>query len=146
MTTNEPLPNDALLAAFLDCSLPADQFNHRTHLRVAWLLLERYPLEEAVERICGGIQRYATHLGAAEKYHPTLSEALARLMAHGGAGTSSVSWEHFLATNAELLSDVRGTVAKYYSPERLASPEAKRHFVPPDRRPLPTCATQTIER
>ena len=144
MTSNEPLPNDAFLAAFLDCSLPAEQFDHRAHVRVAWLLLERYPLEEAVERICSGIQRYAAHLGATEKYHRTLSEAITRLMAHGGAG-SSMSWEHFLVANAELLSVVRGMVEKYYSPERLASIEAKRHFVPPDRQPLPTCATQTME-
>jgi hypothetical protein len=66
-------------------------------------------------------------------------------MAHGGAGITSLSWEHFLAANAELLSDVRGMIAKYYSPERLACAEAKRSFVTPDRRPLPTCATRTLE-
>ena len=137
MTTNEPLSNDAFLSAFLDCSLPPEQFNHRAHVRVAWLLLERYPLDEAVERICGGIERYATHVGATGKYHRTLSEALARLMAHGGAGTSAMSWENFLVANAALLSDVRGVIAKYYSPERLASIEAKGIFVPPDRQPLP---------
>ena len=136
MTTTEPLSNEDFLAAFLDCSLPPAHFNHRAHVRLAWLLLQRYPLEEAVERICGGIQRYATHLGAAEKYHRTLSEALVRLMAHGGAGTAS-SLEQFSSANVELLSDVRGMIAKYYSPERLASAEAIGTFVTPDRRPLP---------
>jgi hypothetical protein len=142
--TDAPLSNDAFLAAFLDCSLPPEQFNHRAHVRVAWLLLERYPLEEAIQRICEGIQRYAAHLGAAEKYHRTLSEAIVRLMAYGGAG-AALSWDQFVAANAHLLADVRGVLAKYYSPERLGSSEAKRDFVPPDRQPLPTCAKHTVE-
>jgi len=136
MTTHESLSDEVFLSAFLDCSLPPEKFNHRAHMRVAWLLLGRYPLEEAIERICEAIQRYATHLGAAEKYHRTLSEALVRLMAQG-VGRTSRSWEHFLDANTELLCDVRGMIAKYYSPECLASSEAKRTFVPPDRQPLP---------
>ena len=136
MTTHESLSDEVFLSEFLACSLPPEQFDHRAHVRVAWLLLGRYPLEEAVERICEGIQRYATHHGATEKYHRTLSEAIVRLMAQGD-GRTARSWEHFLGANAELLRDVRGMIAKYYSPERLGSIEAKRTFVPPDRQPLP---------
>lgn len=123
--------------AFLACRLPAAQFQHRGHLRIAWLLLQRHPLELAIEEICNGIARLAAHLGAPGKYHRTLSEALVRLMAHDGAAT--LSWDEFLSANPELLTDVRGTVGRYYSSELLDSARARISFVEPDRMPLPAC-------
>ena len=123
--------------AFLTCRLPACQFDHRAHLRIAWLLLQRHPLDRAIEEICNGIARLAAHLGAPGKYHRTLSEALVRLMAHGGAAT--LRWDEFLSANPELVTDVRGSVARYYSAQLLGSARARTTFVEPDRQPLPAC-------
>ena len=39
--------DDAFLDAFENCSLPESEFDHRGHLRLGWLYLERYSLEEA---------------------------------------------------------------------------------------------------
>lgn len=66
MTDPDAISDDEFLSAFLDCSMPATGFNHRGHVRAAWLLLGRYPLEEAVEQTCAGIARLAAHLGAPE--------------------------------------------------------------------------------
>jgi hypothetical protein len=126
-----------LIDAFLACRLDAAQFDHRGHLRIAWLMLRHHPLERAIEEICNGIARLAAHLGAPDKYHRTLSEALVRLMAHGGA--ASLGWEAFLSANPELVTDVRGSVARYYSAELLSSAHARATFVYPDRQPLPAC-------
>jgi len=131
------LSDPDFLAAFLECRLPAAQFGHRGHLRIAWLLLQQHPLEPAIEEICAGIARLAAHLGAPGKYHRTLSEALVRLMAHGGAAT--LPWEEFLRANPALLTDVAGTVGRYYSPQLLSSARARTRFVEPDRLALPRC-------
>ena len=131
------LSDSEFLAAFLECRLPAAQFGHRGHLRIAWLLLQQQPLECAVEQICTGIARLATHLGAPGKYHRTLSEALVRIMAHGGAAT--LPWDEFLRANPALLTDVMPTVGRYYSPELLGSARARAAFVAPDRLSLPRC-------
>jgi hypothetical protein len=131
------LTDDAFLAAFLDCSMPPAGFNHRGHIRVAWLLLRRLLLEAAVAQTCEGIARLAAHLGVPGKYHRTLSEALVRLMAQGGATDPARGWEDFLRANPRLLDDARGLLARHYSPERLALPEARTAFLPPDRLPLP---------
>jgi hypothetical protein len=127
-------------AAFLERRLDARDFDHRAHLRVAWLMLSRYPLEDAVERICWGIERFATHCGASEKYHRTLSEALVRIMASYGAGTSAMTCDEFTRANPELISDVRGMLARHYSPERLGSPEARQRLLAPDLSLLPPVA------
>lgn len=137
MTNPKSMSDEAFLAAFLDCSMPPAGFNHHGHIRVAWLLLRRFPLEEAVCRTCDGIGRLAAHLGAAGKYNHTLTEALVRLMAHGGAADPSLSWDDFLRQNHVLVSDARRLLGRYYSEECLSSPEARSRSLPPDRQPLP---------
>lgn len=137
MTDPKTLSDDEFLAAFLDCSMPAAGFDHHGHVRAAWLMLRRYPLDEAVERTCTGIARLAVHLSVPDKYHRTLSEALVRLMAHGGGTEPSLSWERFVLANRPLMEDARGLLARHYSAERLATAEARERFVAPDRLPLP---------
>jgi hypothetical protein len=131
------MSDEEFLAAFLECRLPASAFDHRGHLRIAWLLLKRYPLEQAIEAICGGIARLAAHFGVPDKYNRTLSEALVRLMAHDDSYATSL--EAFLDANSRLLTDVGGLLARHYSPERLNSAAAKASFVQPDRLPLTAC-------
>ena len=133
------LTDDRFLADFLACRLPAAGFDHWGHLRAAWLLLQRHPLEDAVELSCDGIARLATHLGVPGKYHRTLSEALVRLMA--AAGAVGQPWPEFLAVNPRLVADAQGLLGEYYSAARLADPLARTAFLPPDLAPLPPCAT-----
>lgn len=129
------LPDEQFLAGFEACALPPEAFNHLGHLRIAWIVLQRYSYPDAVERICGGIQRFAGHLGVPEKYHRTLTEALVRLMAANGA--ASMEWETFLAANPALVSDARGELARHYSHDCLNAETARISFVAPDRMPLP---------
>ena len=136
MSHSTSMSDDEFLMAFIECRLPASAFDHRGHVRIAWLLLQRYPLEPAIEQICGGIARFAAHLGAHDKYNRTMSEAPVRLMAQGG--THATTFEEFVNANAQLLSNAGGLLARHYSPERLRSPAAKAGFVPPDRLPLPS--------
>jgi hypothetical protein len=129
------LTDDEFVRAFLNCRLTGASFDHRGHLRIAWLLLQRHPHAEAIEMICNGIARLAAHLGAPDKYNRTLSEALVRLIAHDAIAAES--WEAFIAARPALLTDVKGLLAHYYSNDRLFSTEAKHRFLEPDRRPLP---------
>lgn len=131
------LSDDELLAALQDLTLPPSSFDHRGHLRLAWILLQRSPLPEAVARACEGIRAYAAHLGATQKFHHTLTEALMRLMHARRAADPALGWEAFLAENEELVRDARGLIRRHYSDELLASDAARTAFVSPDREPLP---------
>lgn len=137
MTDPKAFSDDAFLAAFLDSTMTKAGFDHVGHLRAAWLLLQRRPLQQAVDETCDGIQRLANTLGVTQKYHRTLSEALVRLMAHGGGADRTLSWPDFLAANAELVHDAKSVLARHYTPETLATPTARERFVAPDRLPLP---------
>lgn len=138
MTCAKAMSDEQFLAAFLDSSMPPAGFDHRGHVRAAWLLLQRKPLEKAVADTCDAISRLATRLGVPQKYNRTLSEALVRLMAAGGGADPALSWEAFLAANADLMSDARRVLARYYSDPLLNSTIARERFVPPDRLPLPS--------
>lgn len=137
MIDPKDMSDEQFLAAFLDSSMPPSGFDHLGHLRAAWLLLQRQPLEQAVDTTCDAIARLAARLGVPGKYNRTLSEALVRLMADGGGADPALSWPRFLAANAELKDDALGVLARHYSDETLISPAARERFLPPDRSPLP---------
>ncbi|MDT9000636.1 hypothetical protein RQP53_15280 [Paucibacter sp. APW11] len=136
MNPQPAMSDEAFLAAFLDASMPAAGFDHLGHLRAAWLLLQRRPLEDAVAETCTAIARLAAHLGAPQKYNRSLSEALVRLMAKAGAADRGLSWPGFVAANPELVGDARALLARHYRDDTLFSEQARGSFVPPDLQPL----------
>jgi len=117
------MDDQEFLSSFERCTLPKEHFNHAGHVRLAWLYLERLPFDDAVTRTCAGISTYAASLGAADKFHRTITEALMHLLrAHG---------------RDAVLADAREMLALHYSPQLLASAASRTRFVPPDREPLP---------
>ncbi|MES2129473.1 MAG: hypothetical protein V4463_19555 [Pseudomonadota bacterium] len=130
------MSDEEFLAQFAACTLPPALFNHAGHVRLAWLHLQRHDFDEAVWRTCDGIRSYAAHLGAAGKFHWTITEALMHLLRAGGAAERGTSWMEFIAANEALLTDARGRVARHYSDALLASDAARTRFVAPDLAPL----------
>lgn len=137
MTTRDLTSDNAFFAAFNDCSAPPSAFNHLGHIRIGWIHLQRYPVPEATQRTCDGIERFANHLGVPGKYNRTLSEALMILMASGGAADRNKTWDDFLEENPQLVKDALGLLAHHYSNELLNSETARKTFMPPDLNPLP---------
>ena len=131
------MTDDEFLTHFTACTLAPEQFNHLGHVRLGWILLRRLPLDAAVQQACTGIRRYAAHLGAADKFHWTTTEALLRLLLAGGAADPRQDWPAFIAANHALVRDARARLALHYSPERLAEAAARMAFIAPDRAPLP---------
>jgi hypothetical protein len=131
------MTDDDFLTAFERCTLDPQHFNHLGHVRLAWLNLQRHDVDDAVTRTCEGIRAYATHLGAAAKFHWTITEALMHLLRAAGAADRALRWDDFLAENQALISDARARLALHYSQQLLASAEARERFVAPDLAPLP---------
>jgi hypothetical protein len=131
------LDDDALWSAFHDRSLGSAQWTHAAHLRVAWLHLARYELDEAHLRMRVGIIRLnlAHELVETEVrgYHETLTRvwlvlvrAARRRMVH--PDSASFLEDHGLDRNVPL---------RFYSRERLFSVAARAMYVPPDLAELP---------
>jgi len=133
----------ALAAAFEACTLPPAQFHHRQHLQVAWWLLRAEPSLPAMLRFVDGLRRFAAHIGKPEVYHATITWAYLllvneRLERSGRAR----SWAQFERDHPELFA--RDLLQRYYAPETLASPLARRVFVFPDACPPASTSSPTL--
>ena len=125
------LSDDEFLEAFHTCRLRTSEFRHADHLRLAWLHLAREPFETALDRVRSGIQTFAKHHHLSGLYHETITTAWVHLL----ATHSESSFDGFLAVNESRLSS--NLLHGFWTPEILASREARSHWVPPDRQELP---------
>jgi hypothetical protein len=120
--------NDAeFLAALEDCTLPADAFRHRDHLRAAWLYPQRMPFGAALDRMRATLQRYAASLGRPDRYHETITVAYMSLVQAHRALHPADCWDDFVARNPELFA--AGLLTSYYDRATLDSPLARQVFV-----------------
>jgi hypothetical protein len=122
-----------LLARFVDTTLPADQFHHRQHVRVAWLFVRRHGMPAALAEFSAAIRRFADAKGATGLYHETITWAFLLLIAERQARTPAQTWPQFEAANPDLLVWKPSILERYYSKELLSSELARRTFVMPDR-------------
>jgi len=130
------LSDAALVEEFESCRLPAAQFHHADHIRLAWILLGRMSEPEATRRIVRAIRRFAVHHGVSEKYHHTITLAWMRLVSSARHSTPEVrDFESFAARHPDLL-DVKA-LNRHYTPELLASRAAKEEWAEADLQPLP---------
>ena len=139
------------LQQFEQLSLPSEQFNHLGHLRIAWLYLlieqqtknsvNNFDEFSAVNKVCVGIKAYAESLGAAMKFHFTLTKALVIVVANlmdelkvslDKNVLDCDDWRLFTEKNPNLINDAIGVLKGYYSPELLNCDEAKLVWYEPD--------------
>ena len=130
------LSNEEFVEAFESCRLPASQFHHADHIRLAWIYLGQLSAEEAAERIGQAIRRFAAHNGVSQKYHRTITLAWMRLVAAARMGSPRVTrFEEFAELHPELLDMTN--LKRYYTAERLATVEARTAWVEPNLCDLP---------
>lgn len=120
---------DAELERF---SIAPGGLDHEAHVRVAWSYLQE---KDGDARFRATIAAYVARVGAAERYHETLTVALLRIIA--ARVRPGQSYAEFRRRNADLYDDARAVLARHYSDERLASAGARERFVDADREPLP---------
>jgi hypothetical protein len=131
-----PASDEAFRRAFERCTIPNEAFRHRDHIRLAWIYLRDSDLDGAITRITESIRRYADHHGASGRYHETLTQAWARIVALAIAATPrAASVDELLAAHPHLLD--KGLPLRHFSGTLLWSDAARRQWVEPDLRPFP---------
>jgi hypothetical protein len=123
----------ALVDAFEATTLPADDFPHAAHVRVAWYYLRHHSLLDALVRFRTALQRFAAAKGKPDRYHETITIAYLLLIAERLAGARGLSWTEFAARHPDLLTWAPSILSRYYRDETLWSDRARQVFVMPDR-------------
>jgi len=102
----------AFIEAFERGDVPASEFHHADHLRLALAYLaDSSSVDEAIARMAAALTTFAAAAGVPDKYHHTLT----------------VFWMRMVA---RLLD--KDLPLAYYSRERLFSDEARARWIEPD--------------
>lgn len=130
------MTDDELYDAFISTDLPADQFHHEQHVRVAWMFVRRHGMPAAIGEFSEAIKRFAAAKGAHGLYHETITWAYLLIIGERQARQPASIWAEFANAHADLLLWKPSILERYYSKELLTSDMAKRAFVMPDKSPV----------
>lgn len=120
------------LRALETCTLAETDFGHAAHVRACYLYLKPRDFVAALEHIREAIQKYAAHLGKAERYHETITVAyVALIQEHLDDRGDPGDWATFAHDNPELFEPT--LLQRFYSASQLQSERARRIFVLPRR-------------
>lgn len=127
----------AFRQAFEALKVGADDFNHRAHVRLAYIYLCEMPVDEAGVAMKRALLAFLAHLGAEPtKYHETITRAWIKAVRHFMANTEPCdSADEFIDRNPKLLDSK--IMLSHYSAEVLFSPTARGRYVEPDIEPIP---------
>jgi hypothetical protein len=123
-------------------NLPREEWTHEAHLAATTYLLLRRPDIDLDAELPALIRRYNESVGGlnsdSEGYHETIT----RVFLHGVRfflSRSDVAAPLYALINELLLSPIGRRVwpLGFYSPARLFSVEARKHFIAPDIAALP---------
>ena len=115
---------------------PAD-FDHRGHVRLAYVYLCELSTDEAHDAMKRAILGFLQHLGAdPAKYHETITRAWIMAVRHFMERSQPCeSAAQFIERNPELL-DAK-IMLTHYSAQLLFSDHARAGYVEPDLEPIP---------
>lgn len=118
------------------CTFPPAEFNHRAHVRLAYVYLCEHDTDIACQSMKRSLLSFIRHHGADEsKYHETITRAWIMAVRHFMEGSpGAASADDFIDQNPRLL-DSR-IMLTHYSASLLFSEEARARFMGPDLGPI----------
>ena len=105
-------------------TLGPEGFSHRAHLGVAYEMVTRHEIFEAMAIYARGLRVLTETAGVPEKYNATVTLAFLSLTTERAVAKEYESTAQFLAENDDLLSS--NVMAQYFSPALLGSDLARR--------------------
>jgi hypothetical protein len=134
------LDDAAFLEAFEARTLPKKAFNHRGHIRAAWMYVRAHGREEGRSYFRQALLGYVNAVGVRAIYNETLTCVWLHVVADAVEASDRRAsperdFDHFLRDNPHLID--RRLPCTFYSEEALTSDRARAQFVDPDRKPLP---------
>jgi hypothetical protein len=130
---NDERTDSTLRAELENATLSPSHFTHREHLRLAWgYLAEEADFAVAAIRFRSTLRGYTRAVGAADKYHETITWAYLALVREAMEGRVDRDSSALLAAHPELLDHRRGALARVFDvPALMANPLARRILVLP---------------
>ncbi len=132
MPTHFQLNDSDFIRRFADCSFPPEWFNHEAHLRLAYLHLQQYGLETAIENISLQIKRYDAFWTDGKKFHQTMTEAGVKVVNHFMTRSRSTDFVSLLEEFPKLRNQFKSLLESHYSKAKLQGEQGRTTFLEPD--------------
>ena len=124
-------------ASFERCEFPVSGFDHRAHLKLAYIYLTESETEAACIAMRDALRRFLAYAGAdPSKYHDTLTRAWMMAVRHFMEGSPVCDCADAFIDRNPILLDSK-IMLSHYSAELLFSDEARAEFVAPDIEAIP---------
>ncbi len=112
--------------------LKEELFTHEAHLRLAWIHIRKYGIDQAIENITHQLRAYTAHLGAADKYNQTVTMAAIRAVYHFMLKSSTRHFGDFIKENPRLKTHFKELIGFHYSTDIFNSDLAKKQYLEPE--------------
>lgn len=132
MFTSSHLSAAEFEASFENKTLPQELFDHPGHLRLSYIHITKYGLEQAISNVSEQIQAYAAHHGDTKKFHVTLTHAAVRTMDHFIKKEGALTFEELLTKYPRLVTNFKDLINQHYSWCVLTSIDSKEKYLEPD--------------
>ena len=123
---------------FEDGDFRKEEWVHLNHVRMAYIYLQSYSLQDGTEKIRTGLKKLIKAQGVDQgQFHETLTVGWAKLIdSMIRKRPITQNFEEFAKLNPQLLD--RHSIYFFYSPELMASKEARAQYLEPDRTGFPS--------
>lgn len=111
-------------------------FNHEAHIRLAWIHIHKYGVNQAINNITHQLKRYVASLGASEKYNETVTIAAIKAVNHFMVRSTTQDFLHFISENHRLKNNFKELLNSHYHINIFESNDAKKNFLEPELLPF----------
>ena len=121
---------------FISCQLDPLNFTHEAHLRLAWICIDQYGIENAEKKIQNYLQKFVEFVGAKDKYNATLTIAAIKAVYHFKLKSKSDNFKDFIREFPRLKTNFKDLMSLHYGFDIYNSEKAKTEFLEPDLMPF----------
>ncbi|MCB0705388.1 MAG: hypothetical protein KDC34_08770 [Saprospiraceae bacterium] len=121
---------------FSTCELDPAEFTHEAHLRLAWIHIHKYGIEEALVLIQKRLQAFVAFVGARDKYNTTLTVAAIKAVYHFKLKSTADNFKDFIAEFPRLKYNFKDLLACHYGVDIYHSEQARKEYIQPDLIPF----------
>eukprot|EP00475_Leptophrys_vorax_P045763 TRINITY_DN9627_c0_g1_i2.p1 TRINITY_DN9627_c0_g1~~TRINITY_DN9627_c0_g1_i2.p1 ORF type:complete len:573 (+),score=143.83 TRINITY_DN9627_c0_g1_i2:163-1719(+) len=141
----EDEPDEEFLEKLTNYTL--DSWDHRTHLRIAWIYLTKHGRREGMKLIFSGIKNFIANSSRTKKttFHETMTYFWTHMIHYAIISTFNPSgdFKGFLLSNPQLSDG--GLFLDFYNKNTiLHNPKAREEVVLPDKKPLPSIVPNSM--
>ena len=121
---------------FSSGSLDPALFNHAARLRLAWIHINKYGIEKAIDNICAQLQDYVQSLGVKDKYNITVTIAAIRAVYHFMLKSDTKDFQNFITENQRLEFNFKELLSCHYTTDIFQSENARQRYLKPELLPF----------